>query len=379
MGEIRKERGLSLDTVEQAVKIHAHYLEALEQGELGAVPNIAWAHGFLTTYATYMGLDRKAIGLDEETTRKTKPRRFKPRRFLRRRWRRVVLGLILVAVAGIIVVVTTVVAPYNGFTRRITGALGGVAPGIFLGNDTQRVLILGDFGDRVSGRDSVVVTKVAKGSLGMLSIPQNTQTRIPGHGTGDIDRAFSLGGPGLVSKTTAQLIGAKVPNYVVIQEDGVRQIVDSMGGIRFDVPEQMSGKASASGPAINLRPGMQTLSGDQALVYLQGRNDWSDAERAKRQQEFLYTMFNQALNSSNLLSNPTTLSALIGDTETNMSSIQMLQLAGRARSLETSGVQLQSATLPGKEKAANTQRRSSAGYWIPDSHKLKSVLKKTVR
>lgn len=374
LGEIRTERGLSLDAVEQAVKIHAYYLEALERGELDVVPNIAWAQGFLTTYATYLGLDRKAIGLDEET-QKTKPRHSKLRR-----WRRVILGLILVAIAGIIVVATTVVAPYNGFTKRITGALGGIAPGIFLGSDTQRVLILGDFGDRGSGKDSVVVAKVAKGSLGMLSIPQNTQTRIPGHGTGDIDRAFSLGGPGLVSKTTAQLIGAKVPNYVLIQADGVRQVVDAMGGIRFDVPEQMSGKATANGPTINLSPGMQTLSGDQSLVYLRGKNNWSDAERAKRQQEFLYAMFSQALNSSNLFSNPTTLSALIGDTETNMNSIQMIQLAGRARSLENSGVKLQSATLPGKEKAANTQQGgTSVGYWIPDSHKLKSVLKKTVR
>ena len=88
-----------------------------------------------------------------------------------------------------------------------------------------------------------------------------------------------------------------------------------------------SGRASPGGPTITLHPGPQTLNADQALVYLQGKDLPSDAERAKRQQSFLYAMFRQSLGPLNLLANPTALNAVFENTATNMSSVQMVQLA----------------------------------------------------
>src|SRR5918998_710368 len=71
--QARKERGLTLDDVEQATKIRKRYLAGLEREDYGVLPDAVYAQGFLKTYANYLGLD------GEELSRELKDRR-KPRR-----------------------------------------------------------------------------------------------------------------------------------------------------------------------------------------------------------------------------------------------------------------------------------------------------------
>jgi cytoskeleton protein RodZ len=71
--QARKERGLTLDDVEQATKIRKRYLAGLEREDYGVLPDAVYAQGFLKTYANYLGLD------GEELSRQLKDRR-KPRR-----------------------------------------------------------------------------------------------------------------------------------------------------------------------------------------------------------------------------------------------------------------------------------------------------------
>jgi len=71
--QARKERGLTLDEVEQATKIRKRYLAGLEREDYGVLPDAVYAQGFLKTYANYLGLD------GEDLSRQLKDRR-KPRR-----------------------------------------------------------------------------------------------------------------------------------------------------------------------------------------------------------------------------------------------------------------------------------------------------------
>ncbi len=57
-------------------------------------------------------------------------------------------------------------------------------------------------------------------------------------------------------------------------------------------------------------------------------------------------MFEQALGPSNLLANPSTLDAVLENTETNMSGVQMLQLGARVRTLREAGTLEEVGTLP---------------------------------
>ena len=69
----RKEKGLSLEEVEQATKIRKRYLDGLEREDYAVLPAGVYAQGFLKTYANFLGLD------GEDLSRQLKSRR-RPRR-----------------------------------------------------------------------------------------------------------------------------------------------------------------------------------------------------------------------------------------------------------------------------------------------------------
>jgi LCP family protein required for cell wall assembly len=340
--EAREERGISLRDAEQALRFHAHQLEAVERGDYEALPSVIWAEGILTAYGNYLGLD------GQELARQLFPLRRMPKikRSLRRRWRVLVVLASMLGVAAFIVG-AVIFAPYNPITDGVADALEKAAPGTFLGSEPQRVAVFGDAGGTINGADNIVVAEVEEEGLGLLFVPGDTPARIPGHdGRGDVGDVLAMERPDLTRQTVSGLTEAEVQHHVLVSTNGVREITEAMGGVMVDVPRQVSVRASPEQAAIMLTPGPQKLDGDQAIAYLRGDDLQTDAQIAKRQQTFLYAMFRQALGPSNLLANPGTVGVVSENVETNMSSIQMSQLAGRV-------VHLQGTREPPKMSNAN--------------------------
>jgi len=59
--DARHRLGLTLEEAERSTRIRAHYLEALEKGELQSIPSQVQARGFLKNYSEYLGLDSGPI------------------------------------------------------------------------------------------------------------------------------------------------------------------------------------------------------------------------------------------------------------------------------------------------------------------------------
>jgi cytoskeleton protein RodZ len=57
----RREKGLSLKEAEQATKIRTRYLEGLEREDYSMLPDAVYVHGFLKTYANFLGLDGERL------------------------------------------------------------------------------------------------------------------------------------------------------------------------------------------------------------------------------------------------------------------------------------------------------------------------------
>ena len=66
--EARMRRQLELSQIEQDTRIRAKYLTALEHDRFEALPGLAYAKGFLRTYADYLGLDAQRF-VDEYNAR----------------------------------------------------------------------------------------------------------------------------------------------------------------------------------------------------------------------------------------------------------------------------------------------------------------------
>jgi len=71
----RKEKGLTLEEVEHATKIRKRYLAGLESEDYGALPDAIYAHGFLKTYANYLGLDGDELSRELKDRRRSRQER----------------------------------------------------------------------------------------------------------------------------------------------------------------------------------------------------------------------------------------------------------------------------------------------------------------
>jgi cytoskeleton protein RodZ len=59
--QARQAKALSIEQASRATRIRAHYLQAIERGDLDALPSLAQARGFLRLYASFLGLDAEEI------------------------------------------------------------------------------------------------------------------------------------------------------------------------------------------------------------------------------------------------------------------------------------------------------------------------------
>ena len=59
--EARVRRNLTLQQVEEDIKIRVKYVQAMENEDWDVMPGVTYVKGFLRTYATYLGLDPDVI------------------------------------------------------------------------------------------------------------------------------------------------------------------------------------------------------------------------------------------------------------------------------------------------------------------------------
>ena len=77
----REKRRLTLAAVSDSTRIRTHYLQALENDDLSAMPSAAQGRGFLRIYAQFLGLDLSRLippsapaeAVDEEATAPAAP------------------------------------------------------------------------------------------------------------------------------------------------------------------------------------------------------------------------------------------------------------------------------------------------------------------
>jgi hypothetical protein len=115
--ETRTRRGIELVEAEQATKIRARYLRALEDEQFDQLPAPTYVKGFLKAYAEYLGLDG-SLYVDEYTSRygsgdELTPRRPRTSRQRGRRERRFQAKIVWLTLVGIGAVTALVIAAWR--------------------------------------------------------------------------------------------------------------------------------------------------------------------------------------------------------------------------------------------------------------------------
>ena len=66
---------------------------------------------------------------------------------------------------------------------------------------------------------------------------------MPGQGPQKINSAYASGGAKLAMRTVEGLLGLDVDQVAIIDFDGFRQFIDSIGGIDVDLPDRVCSRS----------------------------------------------------------------------------------------------------------------------------------------
>jgi LCP family protein required for cell wall assembly len=140
--------------------------------------------------------------------------------------------------------------------------------------------------------DTIMLIRAGAGTLRKLSIPRDTLADVPGQGPQKINSAYASGGAKLAVRTVEGMLGLDVDQVAIIDFDGFRKFIDSIGGVTVDLPYPVC--SSVSGGAFNLKldEGENHLDGYQAITLARTRENTcgegqftgTDVERAQFQQ-----------------------------------------------------------------------------------------------
>ncbi|MFE2680074.1 LCP family protein [Streptomyces hygroscopicus] len=158
--------------------------------------------------------------------------------------------------------------------------------------------------------DSIIILHVGDNGNTMVSLPRDSWVTIPsftGPDTGKryaqsqnkLNASFSMAGPELLVRTIEYNTGLHIDHYAEIGFGGFAKIVDSVGGVEIDVPQDMKEKHAGT----DLKKGKQTLDGQEALAFVRQRYGLAggDLDRTRNQQKFLSALADKAATPSTVL------------------------------------------------------------------------------
>lgn len=154
-----------------------------------------------------------------------------------------------------------------------------------LANEPFYILLMGTDGsnDRAASEefagdqfrsDSIILTRVdpVNKKVTMVSLHRDTLIDMGEYGQNKLNAAHAIGGPALTVEMVSKLAGVPISHYAEINFDGFKDIVDALGGVDVDVPMTIDDEDAGG----HLDAGLQTLSGDQALILCRSRHAYDE-------------------------------------------------------------------------------------------------------
>lgn len=217
-------------------------------------------------------------------------------------------------------------------------------------------------------------------SVDLISVPRDSYAPIYNdkgelysvRGKWKINAAFAKGGSEgtrgykFAMQTISKLLGVPIDYYAGVDMDGLKGVVNAMGGVYYDVDLtiHLNGRT--------LKPGYQKLSGQQVLDYVRARKGIStDVGRNDRQQRMLFAIFEQMKSKDQLLNFPKVYRSIKKFINTNMNAEQIAAVAAFGAQLTMDDIHRH--TLEGEYRSDTPY--TSANYYLIDNAKLAAFIK----
>ena len=175
-----------------------------------------------------------------------------------------------------------------------------------------------------SGRsDCIIIVSINEKNkdVKLLSVYRDTYLDVTDNGLTKITHAYAYGGPKLALSSLNRNLDLNITEYVTVNFDTVKTVVDAVGGIKMKITNEEKGQVPRISSA-----GTYTLDGEQALAYARIRHaSGGDYKRTERMRDVLTAVFEKAktLNIGQLNSLADT---ILPHIRTNINSGEILSL-----------------------------------------------------
>lgn len=154
--------------------------------------------------------------------------------------------------------------------------------------------------DKGNRSDCIIIASINNKTkeVKLISVYRDTYVQIEGHGLDKITHAYSYGEAPLAIKTLNTNLDLNIKEFVTVNFDTVKEVVDCVGGISMPITKEEVSHI----PGIS-KAGTYTLTGEQALAYSRIRYaSGGDYKRTERMRDVLTATANKVktLNVSQL-------------------------------------------------------------------------------
>lgn len=205
-----------------------------------------------------------------------------------------VLSVVLVLAVVYLGVTGYIYTIFSNTDYKKTDASASSVSSVALKSDSsvKNILLIGvddKKGGSTSRSDTMILVSIDKKNkqLKMTSFMRDTYVTIPGYGQDRMNAACTYGGPQLVMETIEYNFGIDIDNYVLVDFNAFKDVIDGIGGVTVEV-EQREAEYINRTSKQNIEYGEAvTLNGEEALVYVRIRYLDSDFYRTQRQRKVI--------------------------------------------------------------------------------------------
>ncbi len=268
--------------------------------------------------------------------------------------RKFVLSLVItLAIFAIVISIGTLFSANTDFKAALDRSQDG----------KTNILVVGvDKDGKRSDVNMVVSIDPKTKSVNLLSIPRDTKVELKDGSTAKINACIGKEkGETVLINEVKELTGLPINNFCKVSFEALRNSIDLLGGVEFDVPMDMDYDDPAQDLHIHLKKGLQTLNGEDAEGLLRYRKGYANADlgRIDTQQAFIKEAISQKLNPKYITKLFPVIKEINKNLETDMSVMYMIRQAWNFR--DGDKIDFHSYTLPGVPKMIG-----GASYFICD-------------
>nr|WP_277952550.1 LCP family protein [Staphylococcus haemolyticus] len=206
----------------------------------------------------------------------------------------------------------------------------------------------------------------------MVSVPRDTRAKIVGHGTTEkINHAYAYGGPKMAVNSLEKLMDVPVDHYISIDMDGVKTVVDELGGVTITSNGSFITKDSTN--TYQFTKGEQyKMDGKKALAYMRSRKEdgaGGDEGRQLRQQQVITAVAREAFSVNSVTKLNGIFKAAQDNLKTDLSFVQLNRFKSDYDKAQDNVKRL---TINGQ----NALGDDNLYYFYPDKNSLKEVNEK---